>query len=81
MASDGAATAATEVEFPMHSDFHPPKSGICRRCDQRESDGVLYERIGTRTRVPCNTGGQRALKGKNGATGDATEKLEIIRVR
>ena len=49
--------------------------------DQRESDGVLYERIDPRTRVPCNTGGQHALKGKNGATGVATEKLEIILVR
>ena len=48
--------------------------------DQRESDGVLYERIGPRTRVPCNTGDQRALKGKNRATGDATEKLEITRI-
>ena len=57
------------------------KVGSVDAYDQRESDGVLYERIGPRTRVPCNTGGQRALKGKNGATGDATEKLEIIRVR
>ena len=46
----------------MHSDIHKKNVGYVDAYDQRESDGVLDERIGPRTRVPCNTGGQRARR-------------------